>query len=88
MKSPYLSIVIPAYNEQARLPYTLAELEAFVCQEQLDCEVIAVDNGSTDVTSVVIQTAMARFPSLRLLRTDRRGGLSDVAPRRASAWCS
>ena len=72
-KRPYLSIVIPAYNEQARLPYTLAEVEAFVCQEQLDCEVIAVDNGSTDATSGVVQTAMARFPSLRLLRTDRRG---------------
>jgi dolichyl-phosphate beta-glucosyltransferase len=71
--APALSVIIPAYNEQARLPYTLAEIEAFVCSAQLDCEVIAVDNGSTDATSVVIQQAMSRFPSLRLLRTDRRG---------------
>jgi dolichyl-phosphate beta-glucosyltransferase len=70
---PQLSIVIPAYNEQARLPYTLAEMEAFACAENLDCEVIVVDNGSTDATSVVIQQAMSRFPALRLLRTDLRG---------------
>jgi len=41
-----LSLVIPAYNEQARLPYTLAEIEKFVCAEHIDCEVIVVDNGS------------------------------------------
>ena len=73
MKRSELSIVIPAYNEQASLPYTLSELQAFVCDEKLDCEIIVVDNGSTDATSVVIQQAMARFPTLRLLRTDRRG---------------
>jgi glycosyltransferase involved in cell wall biosynthesis len=73
VKRSELSIVIPAYNEQARLPYTLSELQAFVCDEKLDCEIIVVDNGSTDATSVVIQQAMARFPTLRLLRTDRRG---------------
>lgn len=72
-RAPALSVIIPAYNEQARLPYTLAEVQAFVCREDLDCEVIAVDNGSTDATSVVIQQAMSRFAALRLIRTDRRG---------------
>lgn len=70
---PLLSLVIPAYNEQARLPYTLGEVEAYVCGEQIDCEVLVVDNGSTDATSVVVQQAASRFPKLRLLRTDRRG---------------
>jgi dolichyl-phosphate beta-glucosyltransferase len=68
-----LSLVIPAYNEQARLPYTLAELEAYVCRQQLDCEVIVVDSGSRDATSAVVQQASIRFSALRLLRTDRRG---------------
>ena len=71
--SPALSLVIPALNEQARLPYTLSEIEAYVCREQIDCEVIVVDNGSTDATSVVVQQAALRFAGLRLLRTDRRG---------------
>jgi glycosyltransferase involved in cell wall biosynthesis len=68
-----LSLVIPAYNEQARLPYTLSEIERYVCSERLDCEVIVVDNGSRDATSVVVQQAASRFPRLRLVRTDRRG---------------
>lgn len=71
--TPALSLVIPAYNEQARLPYTLAEIEHYICGENLDCEVIVVDNGSRDATSVVVQQAAVRFPRLRLLRTDRRG---------------
>ena len=71
--TPFLSLVIPAYNEQARLPYTLSEIETYVCREQIDCEVIVVDNGSHDATSVVVQQAASRFPRLRLLRTDRRG---------------
>jgi glycosyltransferase involved in cell wall biosynthesis len=71
--SPELSIVIPAYNEQARLPFTLAEIESYVCRVSLDCEVIVVDNGSNDATSVVVQQASIKFPHLRLLRTDRRG---------------
>jgi glycosyltransferase involved in cell wall biosynthesis len=71
--SPRLSLVIPAYNEQARLPYTLSQIEAYVCQELIDCEVIVVDNGSQDATSAVVQQAAVNFPKLRLLRTDRRG---------------
>jgi glycosyltransferase involved in cell wall biosynthesis len=70
---PELSLVIPAYNEQARLPYTLGEIEAYVCRERVACEVIVVDNGSHDATSVVVQQATGRFPKLRLLRTDHRG---------------
>jgi glycosyltransferase involved in cell wall biosynthesis len=68
-----LSLVIPALNEQARLPYTLSRIESYVCDERLDCEVIVVDNGSRDATSAVVQQASARFACLRLLRTDRRG---------------
>ncbi len=68
-----LSLVLPARNEQARLPFTLAEIEAYVCGERLDCEVIVVDSGSHDATSAVVKQAMVTFPQLRLLRTDRRG---------------
>lgn len=71
--NPQLSLILPAYNEQARLPFTLAEIEAYVCREQIDCEVIVVDNGSRDATSAVVQQVMRSFPRLRLLRTDRRG---------------
>ncbi|MGI9145030.1 MAG: dolichyl-phosphate beta-glucosyltransferase [Chloroflexota bacterium] len=71
--SPAVSVVIPAYNEQARLPYTLSEIEAFLRRQNLDCEVIVVDNGSEDATSAVVQQASGTFAGLRLLRTDARG---------------
>jgi glycosyltransferase involved in cell wall biosynthesis len=71
--SPALSLVIPAYNEQARLPFTLSQIEAFVCRAHIDCEVLVVDNGSYDSTSAVVLQAAATFRGLRLLRTDRRG---------------
>lgn len=71
--SPRLSLVLPAYNEQARLPYTLSQIQDYLCREQLDCEVIVVDNGSQDATSAVVQQAATGFRGLRLLRTDRRG---------------
>jgi dolichyl-phosphate beta-glucosyltransferase len=70
---PTLSLVIPAYNEQARLPYALAQIEAYIRREQIDCEVIVVDNGSQDATSAVVQQTAVNFPRLRLVRTDRRG---------------
>jgi glycosyltransferase involved in cell wall biosynthesis len=71
--TPDISLVIPAYNEQARLPYTLSQLESFICSQRLDCEVIVVDNGSHDATSAVVQQATGRFAGLKLLRTDRHG---------------
>jgi glycosyltransferase involved in cell wall biosynthesis len=71
--NPELTLILPAYNEQARLPFTLSEIESYVCREQIDCEVIVVDNGSRDATSAVVQQAMRSFPRLRLVRTDRRG---------------
>jgi dolichyl-phosphate beta-glucosyltransferase len=71
--NPELSLILPARNEQARLPYTLTEIEAFICREQIDCEVIVVDSGSYDATSAVVQQAMRAFPRLRLVRADRRG---------------
>ena len=72
-RPPALSVVLPAYNEQARLPFTLQEVGRFLTERGLSCEVIVVDNGSTDSTSVVVQQAMSHVPGLRLLRTDRRG---------------
>ena len=71
--SPALSLVIPARTEQARLSFTLAEVESYLCREQIDSEVIVVDSGSHDATSVVVQQAAIKFRGLRLLRSDRRG---------------
>lgn len=48
--TPFVSIIIPAYNEEARLPPTLEQIVAFLSQQPYRSEVIVVENGSTDDT--------------------------------------
>ena len=64
-----LSIVIPAYNEEGRLPGTLERLRA--ASGSLDAEILVVDDGSTDRTSAIAAGAGARV--LRLARNAGRG---------------
>jgi glycosyltransferase involved in cell wall biosynthesis len=66
--TPYLSIVIPAYNEERRLPGTLARIGAYLAAQPYGSEVIVVDDGSTDATA-----AVAGRPGVQLLRRDHRG---------------
>jgi dolichyl-phosphate beta-glucosyltransferase len=66
---PYLSIVIPAYNEARRLPESLASIDAYLAQQPFACEVLVVDDGSDDGTADV---AAAR-PGVVVLRRDHRG---------------
>lgn len=55
------SIVIPAYNEQASLPNFLKELERGI--DKQDCEIVVVDDGSTDSTA-----ELAELPGVKLIR--------------------
>jgi glycosyltransferase involved in cell wall biosynthesis len=69
-----LSIVVPAYNEEHRLPPTLAGLHAFLSAQPLRYEIVVVDDGSRDATCAVVERAMASIPHLRLVRqTPNRG---------------
>lgn len=69
-----LSIVIPAYNEEHRIPPTLARLHAFLQRQPLRYEIVVVDDGSRDNTTGVVALAMATIPNLRLVRqTPNRG---------------
>jgi len=64
---PLLSIVIPAYNEEARLPESLKEIDDFVQAQSYGVEVIVVDNNSTDATQEVARAAAAERPYVRVL---------------------
>jgi glycosyltransferase involved in cell wall biosynthesis len=66
--NPYLSIVIPAYNEAAILPTTLDCLRAFLGHQSFTAEVIIVDDGSMDNSSVVVGEWQRAFECLRVLR--------------------
>ena len=70
---PLLSIVIPAYNEERRLPDTLAAIHTFVRMSHLDVEVLVADDGSRDGTAKVVSAYAASWSALRLLALDHRG---------------
>lgn len=71
---PELSIVIPAYNEAARLPRALEKIRAYLLERQLDAEVVVVDDGSTDATAKIVEEAdLTRPDSLRDVRLVSNG---------------
>lgn len=70
---PFLSIVIPAYNEERRLPQTLERVLDYLKHQSYASEVIVVDDGSTDSTSRVVETLRAEHPCVQLIRNDHRG---------------
>ena len=62
-----ISIVIPAYNEERRLPQTLERIGAYVAARPFDAEIVVVDDGSTDATARIVEELRARIPNLRLV---------------------
>lgn len=48
--SPYLSVIVPAYNEELRLPRTIEAIEAFLSSQVFSWELIVMDDGSKDRT--------------------------------------
>jgi dolichyl-phosphate beta-glucosyltransferase len=63
-----ISVVIAAYNEERRLPESLRRISAYLADKRLDHEIIVVDDGSTDRTTMMVEAMSAHIPSLRSMR--------------------
>jgi dolichyl-phosphate beta-glucosyltransferase len=72
--APFLSIVIPAYNEEARLPGTLDRVCRYVHGRPFPVEVVVVDDGSRDGTAAVVERIAQGWPALRLVRNPGNRG--------------
>ncbi len=70
---PFLSIIIPAYNEEKRLPATLDQISQFLQTQPYPAEVLVIENGSQDRTLAVAQEYARRFPFIRAIHIDGRG---------------
>jgi dolichyl-phosphate beta-glucosyltransferase len=70
---PVLSIVIPAFNEEASIERTLRELGSYLDRLGLAWELIVVDDGSSDGTNAIVEQAAAGDGRIRLIRGGRGG---------------
>jgi dolichyl-phosphate beta-glucosyltransferase len=72
-----LSIVIPAFNEEKRLPRTLRRIREYFSgrrQGAHNIEIIVVDDGSTDSTAKIAEEWARQFPGSRLVSNGRNRG--------------
>jgi dolichyl-phosphate beta-glucosyltransferase len=79
-----LTVIIPAYNEEKRLPWTLAELTVFLSEWGVDYRVLVADDGSTDRTAVLTRDLGPRCSTLRLAPQGGKGRAVRTAMLRAT----
>ena len=54
-EAPYLSVIIPAYNEQSRIADSLYEIKEYLSKQSFRSEIIVVDDGSNDLTTEIVK---------------------------------
>lgn len=69
-----LSVVVPAYDEEKRLPPYLESILAYLASTTLSYEIIVVDDGSSDATASVVQRYLETNPAVKLLRLPQNRG--------------
>ena len=72
--SVYLSIIIPAHNEESRLPDTLEQVFHFLEKQTFTSEVIVVENGSADKTFEVAQEFSSKHKNFNVIQNERGKG--------------
>lgn len=76
--NPYLSIIIPAYNEIKRLPPTLVDINKQLASAEFTYEIIVVDNGSSDGTLEMAQRMESGVKNLKVMECKTRGKAAAV----------
>lgn len=71
--NPFLSIIVPAHNEEKRLPNTLEQVFRFLEKQPFPSEVVVVENGSDDHTYELAQEFAREHENLLAIKNDRRG---------------
>src|SRR5690606_23790304 len=75
-QSPDLSVVVPLLNEEESLPELTQWIHRVASDTGLSCEVVFVDDGSTDGSWDVIQSLKKTYPGIRALKFRRNYGKS------------
>lgn len=70
----YLSVVIPAYNEEKRLSKTLKEVDSYLSKQNYNYEIIVVSDGSKDKTGDSVRNLMPQIKNLKLIDNKENHG--------------
>lgn len=70
----YLSVIIPAYNEEKRLSKTLFEIDKYLREQSYNYEIIVVSDGSKDRTAEVVREMQGRIANLRVIDNKENHG--------------
>ncbi len=74
MPEPFLSVIIPAYNEEKRLPKTLKAVQAYLAAQAFSWEIAVVSDGSRDRTADIVREFQIVDPRVRLLTYGKNRG--------------
>ena len=78
MNNPFLSIIIPAYNESERIPKTLLDIDHRLSDVSFDYEIIVVNDGSKDNTAEVVNGMMKMVKKIKLIDNKENKGKGGV----------
>jgi dolichyl-phosphate beta-glucosyltransferase len=70
----YLSVIIPAYNEENRLPKTLRKVHEYLSKQSYDYEILVVNDGSKDRTGEVVENLKYEMRNLKLIDNKKNCG--------------
>jgi dolichyl-phosphate beta-glucosyltransferase len=74
MVKPFLSIIIPAYNEAERLPLTLIDVDKHLSEQEYSYEIIVINDGSTDNTTEIVERFIPLVKNLKILDNKENQG--------------
>lgn len=78
MSQPYLSVIIPAYNEAERLPLTLIDVDKHLSRAEYSSEILVVNDGSSDKTAEVVRKMSGAIKNLKLIDNEENRGKGAV----------
>jgi len=78
MPKPYLSVIIPAYNEAKRLPLTLIDVDKHLSAVEYSYEILVVNDGSKDNTAEIVRKMTGTIKNLKLVDNDTNKGKGGV----------
>ncbi|MDD2696831.1 MAG: glycosyltransferase family 2 protein [Candidatus Pacebacteria bacterium] len=70
----HLSVIIPAYNEEKRLPKTLAEIDKYLRRQNYDYEILVVNDGSLDRTVEIAESLVPTVKNLKVTGYEKNQG--------------